>query len=163
MVTGDSARGANPSEKRKYKISVHSEIALVTCSGSLAPTSSYCHLQTPLFIFVWQSVIDYSSKSQTTDEVLRTLRDTKNNRAPEEDDIFTETLKQEGKTLIVAISILLNGCLVESEILSSWKHAKIFLLYKNENLGDISNYRSISLLSHSYTLSKIRRANKGIF
>lgn len=88
----------------------------------------------------------------TPSEIKYALQQMKNGKSPGEDQITSEMLKMGGETLIEAVKILINKCLMEGRIPEPWKNAEIILLYKKGDHTNIENYRPISLLSHMYKL-----------
>lgn len=91
-----------------------------------------------------------------TAELRMALKQMKNRKAPGEDLITVEMLKNGGKTLEKALIILFNRCLEEGKIPDTWRNAEVIILFKKGDRTNIENYRPISLLSVLYKLlSKI--------
>ncbi|GFR95949.1 RNA-directed DNA polymerase (Reverse transcriptase) domain containing protein [Elysia marginata] len=79
-------------------------------------------------------------------EVIKCLNEMSKNNAPGPDEITSEL---GGAPAISYLTKALNQILTLKEIPPSWHEAKIIILYKKGDPGDIANYRPISLLSHS--------------
>ena len=76
----------------------------------------------------------------------------KDNKAPGTDDITSDIIKIGGEEITEELAKLYNQIMDEKKIPTSWKEAKIILLYKKGDKTDIKNYRPISLLSHVYKI-----------
>ncbi|GFS06184.1 endonuclease-reverse transcriptase [Elysia marginata] len=74
------------------------------------------------------------------------------NKAPGPDEITSDIIRIGGAPAISYLTKALNQILTLKEIPPSWNEAKIIILYKKGDPGDIANYRPISLLSHSYKI-----------
>jgi len=86
------------------------------------------------------------------EEIKTALQKMKNGKAPGEDGILIESIKEGGDTLLQAISALFSKCLEESKIPDSWNNAVVVLLHKKGDITRLENYRPISLLSQLYKL-----------
>ena len=86
------------------------------------------------------------------DEVEAALKSMKNGKSPGPDNITAEVLKCGGETIIKIIAQLFTKCLRTNTVPSSWKNANIIILHKKGDTKDLTNYRPISLLSHTYKL-----------
>ena len=72
----------------------------------------------------------------------------KNNKAPGEDGVVIDIIKEGGEVLYKQLSKLFTNCLKLRTIPTAWNNATIILLHKKGDVKDINNYRPISLLSH---------------
>jgi len=88
----------------------------------------------------------------TMDEVQTALDEMKNGKAPGEDDIPIEAIKEGGRALLEMITALFNKCLEQTKVPEMWENAIITLLHKKGDITKLENYRPISLLSHLYKL-----------
>ena len=84
----------------------------------------------------------------TLDELSHALKQMKNNKAPGEDGIVIDVIKEGADEINKHIVNLFNMCLQKRETPKEWNNALIILLHKKGDVKDISNYRPISLLSH---------------
>lgn len=85
-------------------------------------------------------------------EIEQAIRNLKNNKAPGQDEVLAEMLK-EGKDIVIPIlKKLFNECLHLGQIPRDWNNSLTVLLFKKGDRGDIKNYRPISLLSQVYKL-----------
>lgn len=85
-------------------------------------------------------------------EVRRAVSEMKNNKSPGEDEIVIEAVKEGGHIVIKALCKLFNECLHQGVTPSKWNNAIIVIMHKKGNIGNLANYRPISLLSHLYKL-----------
>ena len=76
----------------------------------------------------------------------------KDNKAPGNDEITSDIIKQGGEEVTQQLVKLFNQILVLQKIPRAWKEAKIILLFKKGDKADVKNYRPISLLSHLYKI-----------
>ena len=76
----------------------------------------------------------------------------KKGKAPGEDEILTDVLKEGGEVVISKLADLFTQCIREGKIPDNWSNAIIILLHKKGNITDLGNYRPISLLSNVYKL-----------
>ena len=83
-----------------------------------------------------------------TVEVQHAVKQMKNNKAPGDDGIVIDILKEGGELLYKQLSRLFTNCLRQRTISTQWNNAIIILLHKKGDVKDINNYRPISLLSH---------------
>ncbi|GFR63732.1 RNA-directed DNA polymerase (Reverse transcriptase) domain containing protein [Elysia marginata] len=74
------------------------------------------------------------------------------NKSPGPDDITNDVLLIAGEPALDYLTKCFNETLKTGKIPTSWEEAKIIVIYKKGDPGDIKNYRPISLLSHSYKL-----------
>ena len=92
----------------------------------------------------------------TVDEVVFALKGMKRGKAPGEDGILVDFLKDAGTEVHRRLARLFSQCIHKKKLPVSWYNAIIILLYKKGDHQDLSNYRPISLLSNIYKLfSKI--------
>ncbi|GFR79247.1 RNA-directed DNA polymerase (Reverse transcriptase) domain containing protein [Elysia marginata] len=83
-------------------------------------------------------------------EVIKCLNEMSRNKAPGPDEITSDIIRIGGAPAISYLTKALNQTLTLKEIPPSWNEAKIIILYKKGDLGDIANYRPISLpLTHT--------------
>ena len=80
------------------------------------------------------------------------LRYVKNGRATGNDHIYIETLKAREDTMSKTIAKVYIKCLLERQIPTAWKNAKIMIIFNKVNKNDPSNYRPICLLSNIYKI-----------
>ena len=76
----------------------------------------------------------------------------KDNKAPGNDEITSDIINQGGEETITQLLKIFNQILEKKQIPTTWKEAKIILLYKKGDKADVKNYRPISLLSHLYKI-----------
>lgn len=88
----------------------------------------------------------------TIEEIELALKNTKNNKAPGEDNIVTDAIKIGGQHLLLKIKELFNLCLFNSKVPKNWHNSIVILLHKKGDIAELENYRPISLLSHLYKL-----------
>jgi len=88
----------------------------------------------------------------TIDEVQASLNEMKNKKAPGEDNIPIEAIKEGGPVLLEMVTVLFNKCLEQERVPEAWENAVITLLHKKGDITKLENYRPISLLSHLYKL-----------
>lgn len=74
----------------------------------------------------------------------------KNNKAPGEDGITAEFIKELPIKWIVELTEILNGILKEGKMLDKWDLAKICPIYKEGKEEEVTNYRGVSLLNIGY-------------
>ena len=85
-------------------------------------------------------------------EVELAMHHMKNNKAPGEDAIVVEILKEGGHTVAKHLARLFTSCIVNRTVPVTWNKAIIVLLHKKGDIKDINNYRPISLISHTSKL-----------
>ena len=90
--------------------------------------------------------------SVTTWEVEAALKKMKNGKATGNDQVNIETLKAGEDTIAKALAKLFTKCISERRIPTTWKNAKMVIIFKKGNQKDIKNYRPICLLSNIYKL-----------
>ena len=81
-------------------------------------------------------------------EVQYAITQMKNNKAPGDDEIVIDVIKEGGPELCRHIAKLFTNCLRKRKTPEAWNNAVITLLHKKGDIKDINNYRPISLLSH---------------
>src|SRR5277367_5522719 len=81
-------------------------------------------------------------------EVQYAIKQMKNNKAPGDDGIVIDIIKEGGQELYHHIAKLFTNCLSKHKTPEAWDNAIIILLHKKGDIKDINNYRPISLLSH---------------
>ena len=85
-------------------------------------------------------------------EVRHVIETMKPGKAPGEDKIAVDMLKEGGEELDQALAKLYNYCQVHKKIPKKWYNAIIILLFKKGDAKDLKNYRPISLLSALYKI-----------
>ena len=94
------------------------------------------------------------------DEVKHALNKTKRGKAPGEDGITSDMLKDAGDEVHKKIAQLFTQCLRKRDGPEAWCNAIVSLLHKKGDKEDLGNYRPISLLSPIYkSFSKILANN----
>lgn len=88
----------------------------------------------------------------TIDEIQAALLAMKNGKAPGDDQIVIEAIKAGGEAIKRALSKLFTECLRRGTTPSQWNNAVIVIMHKKGDISNLSNYRPISLLSHTYKL-----------
>ena len=83
-------------------------------------------------------------------EVNAAIKRLKRNKAPGNDNITADVLKDGGEPIIQMFTNMFNRCLSEGKLPSSWKNASVILIHKKGDTADIKNYRPISLLPITY-------------
>ena len=73
-------------------------------------------------------------------------------KAPGPDDITSDMFILGGEPVLKYLTKTFNEILTTTKIPPTWDEAKVIIIYKKGDPGDIKNYRPISLLSHSYKL-----------
>ena len=93
------------------------------------------------------------SKLFTYDELTAAIKTLKNGKAPGNDNIHTEFLKNLAPEVMRWLQHFLSICLETSTIPSRWKTAKVIATLKPKKpANEPKSYRPISLLSHIYKL-----------
>lgn len=85
-------------------------------------------------------------------ELLHALKSMKNNKAPGDDGLTVDTIKAGGEHLINIIKDILNRCIHQGEVPTSWNNAIVTIIHKKGDDTNLANYRPISLLPHLYKL-----------
>ena len=88
----------------------------------------------------------------TANEVRKALKSMKRGKAPGEDGISIDLIKDAGDIAIVKLAELFTKCLREGKTPKAWKNTIIILIHKKGDTKDLKNYRPISLLSVIYKL-----------
>ena len=88
----------------------------------------------------------------TEEEVERAIKRMKRHKAQGVDGITNDIIKLGGPVVLTYLTNIFNNILKTKQIPDSWHEAKIVILFKKGDPKDIKNYRSISLLSHSYKI-----------
>ena len=84
----------------------------------------------------------------TKEEVLKCIKNLKNNKACGLDEILNEFLKASDDRMVRSITLLFNVILISGKIPSSWAIGCIKPLYKGKgSVDDPDNYRGITVLS----------------
>ena len=92
----------------------------------------------------------------TTEEVKKALNEMQRGKAPGEDQITADLLKDGGQIVLEKLANLYTQCLMTASVPESWKNANIILIHKKGDMKDLKNYRPISLLSVAYkVLTKV--------
>ena len=81
-------------------------------------------------------------------EIQLAVKQMKNNKAPGDDGVVIDIVKEGGEVLHKQLARLFTNCLNQRTIPPEWNNAIIVLLHKKGDVKDINNYRPISLLSH---------------
>ena len=81
-------------------------------------------------------------------EVQHAVKQMKNNKAPGDDGVVIDIVKEGGEVLFKQLSRLFTNCMRQRTTPKEWNNAIIILLHKKGDVKDINNYRPISLLSH---------------
>ena len=76
----------------------------------------------------------------------------KNGKAPGEDGIVIEAVKEGGEILLKAITVLFNKCLIEATTPTEWNNAIIVIMHKKGNIADLNDYRPNSFTNYSLKL-----------
>ena len=76
----------------------------------------------------------------------------KRNKAPGNDNITADVLKDGGEPIVQMFTNMFNRCLRlrEGKLANSWKDASVIIIHKKGDTADIKNYRPISLLPITY-------------
>ena len=87
-----------------------------------------------------------------TSEIMKTLKEMKNIKAPGIDNLTSDIMILGGEESVKQLTTIFNQILETKRIPAEWKEAKMIILHKKGDTRDIKNYRPISLLSHMYKL-----------
>ncbi|CAF4875731.1 unnamed protein product [Pieris macdunnoughi] len=96
-------------------------------------------------------------------EVTQAIKSQKSGKAPGDDKISNELLKQSLPAITKYVTLLFNEIIETEQIPIQWTKSTIILLHKKGDKNEINNYRPISLKSNIYKVfSKItlRRISK---
>ncbi|KAI8427328.1 hypothetical protein MSG28_001907 [Choristoneura fumiferana] len=89
-------------------------------------------------------------------EVINAIKTQKDGKAPGDDKISNEILKNTLTVISKPLTILFNKILETEQIPTQWTKSTIVLLHKKGDKNEINNYRPISLMSNIYKVfSKI--------
>ena len=88
----------------------------------------------------------------TEEKVEASLKKMSKRKAPGPDDITSDMFILGGEPVLKYLTKTFNEILTTTQIPPTWDEAKVIIIYKKGDPGDIKNYRPISLLSHSYKL-----------
>ena len=83
-------------------------------------------------------------------EVNAAIKRLKRNKAPGNDNITADVLKDDGEPIVQMFTNLFNRCLREGKLPNSWKDASVIIIHKKGDTADTKNYRPISLLPITY-------------
>ena len=83
-------------------------------------------------------------------EVSAAIKRLKRNKAPGNDNITADVLKDGGEPIVQMFTNMFNRCLREGKLPNSWKDASVIIIHKKGDTADIKNYRPISLLPITY-------------
>ena len=75
------------------------------------------------------------------------MKEMKGGKAPGEDQITADLLKDGREIVLEKLANLYTQCLMTAMVPESWKNANIILIHKKGDMKDLKNYRPISLLS----------------
>lgn len=70
-------------------------------------------------------------------EIMAALKSMKTNKAPSEDGLVIESIKNSGLNIIKALKIIFNKCLLERIRPSQWENAQIIILHKKWDNTDL--------------------------
>ena len=79
-------------------------------------------------------------------DVSAAIKRLKRNKAPGNDNITEDVLKDGGEPIVR----MFNMCLREGKFPYSWKDASVIIIHRKSVTADINNYRPISLLPITY-------------
>ncbi len=79
----------------------------------------------------------------SNDEIKNALKDMKRGKAPGEDEVLIEYLKEGGEPVCRQLADHFTECMKRNDIPSSWNNAVIILLHKKGDITDLKNYRPI--------------------
>lgn len=85
-------------------------------------------------------------------EIKKALKELKNNKAPGQDGMTAEMLKNGGKIITNTLYTLMNQIMQEKKIPDSWNESITIILHKKGDRSDLKNYRPITLLNILYKL-----------
>ncbi|XP_052750861.1 uncharacterized protein LOC128200685 [Galleria mellonella] len=89
-------------------------------------------------------------------EVIKAIKSQTSGKAPGDDKISNEVLKQTLPAISKYVTHLFNEVIVSEKIPTQWTKSTIILLHKKGDKNEINNYRPISLMSNLYkAFSKI--------
>lgn len=88
----------------------------------------------------------------TTNEVQEAIADLQINKATGTDNIPADFYKNLNREMIESLTALFNECLVNGTIPQTWKHGRIFPIFKGGDFFAQGNFRPICLLQIQYKL-----------
>ena len=88
----------------------------------------------------------------TTSEIHQAINQLKRNKAPGEDNITPDLIKDAAEIITPRLANLFTECLKQGKIPTDWQNAIIILLHKKGDQKELGNYRPISLLPIIYKL-----------
>ena len=77
-------------------------------------------------------------------EVSAAIKRLKRNKAPGNDNITADVLKDVGEAIVQMFTNMFKRCLREGKLPNSWKDASVIIIHKKGDPADINNYRPIS-------------------
>ena len=83
-------------------------------------------------------------------EVSAAIKRLKRNKAPGNDNITADVLKDGVEPTVQMFTNMFNRCLREGKLPNSWKDVSVIIIHKKGDTADIKNYRPISLLPITY-------------
>lgn len=106
--------------------------------------------------FPERTIDGISAEPPSVEEIVRAVRELKNNKAPGSDNIPAELLKTDPTAAAHFLQPLLNDVWQQEHLPADWKEGLLIKLPKKGNRTDCNNWRGITLLSTvSKVLSKI--------
>ncbi len=81
----------------------------------------------------------------TLEELKKNLKRVKNGKSTGPDRISNEMIKNDGETLLVAISYTYNIIIKYGEYPAVWKKSIITPIHKSANINDPNNYRELAV------------------
>ena len=88
----------------------------------------------------------------TEEEVEASLMKMSKRKAPRPDDFTSDMIILIVEPVLKYLTKIFDKILTTTQIPPTWDEAKVIIIFKKGDPGDIKNYRPISLLSHSYKL-----------
>lgn len=106
-------------------------------------------------VFIEDSSQILSGMLITSNDVFNKIMVLKDGKAPGDDGVVPEFLKEIASEISVPLSIIYNKSMAEGAVPQEWKRANITPLYKKGSRSEPGNYRPVSLTSY---LGKIMEA-----